>query len=71
MNCADATPWGVQRREYDPGGLSYSEDFLLFEMQGKTCCFDIQNDLPSRAGRQFVQQNVRSLVTRSHTSHAD
>jgi hypothetical protein len=34
MNCADATPWGVQRREYDPGGLSYSEDFLLC-LQGK------------------------------------
>ena len=47
MNCADATPWGVQRLGYDPGGLSYSEDFLLcLKGKRKLAVFDAQKDLP-------------------------
>lgn len=63
MNCADATPWGVQRREYDPGGLSYSEDFLL--------CFKCKEKLAGLIFRKTSLQGGASVCSTERGKSCD
>ena len=63
MNCADATPWGVQRRGYDPGGLSYSEDFLL--------CLQGRGDLSVLSFRKTSLQGAAAVCSAEREKYRD